>query len=242
MGFGGNRGKVGIWCLYLGDWGYGVRILLLNFDVCSREGSDGVTVYSAKGGVGFQSTLPRGERRLPPITYTQCRSISIHAPARGATQQESSYNPGIYISIHAPARGATRLPYNAHDFFKDFNPRSREGSDGEGCRIKAKPGISIHAPARGATAPPVISQSTLFDFNPRSREGSDSGYQPQIPRSIISIHAPARGATISSLFHKCDFTISIHAPARGATYHLKRGGIDINISIHAPARGATTYP
>ena len=39
-GFGGNRGKVGIWCLYLGDWGYGVRILLLNFDVCSREGSD----------------------------------------------------------------------------------------------------------------------------------------------------------------------------------------------------------
>ena len=56
--------------------------------------------------------------------------ISIHAPARGAT--DCGFNFGVIecISIHAPARGAT----NSFSL-KDV------------CRK-----ISIHAPARGATA------------------------------------------------------------------------------------------
>ena len=84
-------------------------------------------------------------------TCTQCRMISIHAPARGAT-----YNMGLIswikefqstlprgerlqtfrlykaeqrISIHAPARGATEIDCDLIDLFCNFNPRSREGSD-----------------------------------------------------------------------------------------------------------------
>ena len=34
----------------------------------------------------------------------------------------------------------------------DFNPRSREGSDGQWCRKYPLNVISIHAPAKGATA------------------------------------------------------------------------------------------
>ena len=33
----------------------------------------------------FQSTLPRGERLKPSVIFIQVKSVSIHAPAGGAT-------------------------------------------------------------------------------------------------------------------------------------------------------------
>ena len=56
-------------------------------------------------------------------------AISIHAPARGATETMLHKVGDDDISIHAPARGATRTGTAA--FFKpfDFNPRTREGCD-----------------------------------------------------------------------------------------------------------------
>ena len=55
----------------------------------------------------FQSTLPRRERPDPDPP------IVSEAP----------------ISIHAPAKGATACGSSTQDAGKDFNPRSREGSD-----------------------------------------------------------------------------------------------------------------
>ncbi len=97
----------------------------------------------------FQSTLPRGERldcKYCPLMFREL--ISIHAPARGAT--------------YAVAFETTAI---------NFNPRSREGSDG----------------ADG------IGDADISDFNPRSREGSDlesvtvtlddgTGFQSTLPR------------------------------------------------------------
>ena len=77
--------------------------------------------------------------------------ISIHAPARGATKEASDAVLHDYISIHAPARGATLWLESLQDGVKNFNPRSREGSD-------------------DVTGTEHI---ILSDFNPRSREGSD---------------------------------------------------------------------
>ena len=57
-------------------------------------------------------------------------SISIHAPARGATDSRRTLGNAEIISIHAPARGATNFVSSV--VFLSF--------------------ISIHAPARGATA------------------------------------------------------------------------------------------
>ena len=122
---------------------------------------------------------------------------------------------------------------------KNFNPRSREGSDSDGELVDLLKEISIHAPARGATH--VATNLT-------------NGAK-------ISIHAPARGATIYTgglakvtLFQStlprgerpkvaynpwlC-FGISIHAPARGATGLATFIAAKKLISIHAPARGAT---
>ena len=130
------------------------------------------------------------------------------------------------ISIHAPARGATRRTYPQLSELIDFNPRSREGSDTGSLLFYAVKGnfnprsregsdprqeipeqprveISIHAPARGATdllhlsGDGLLFQSTLprgerpltiyinwhriLYFNPRSREGSDSPSSLALP-------------------------------------------------------------
>ena len=61
---------------------------------------------------------------------------------------------------------------------KDFNPRSREGSDVFN----------------------LFHTINIWYFNPRSREGSDLGYDMRDIVERISIHAPARGAT--SIFTK----------------------------------------
>ncbi len=61
----------------------------------------------------FQSTRPHGARRYihinPPIHY----SVSIHAPAWGATKSKSYCGACYNVSIHAPAWGATDI----HLFF-----------------------------------------------------------------------------------------------------------------------------
>ena len=77
--------------------------------------------------------------------------ISIHAPARGATDFYGIRYSDAYISIHAPARGATNCAMSQCAIPGNFNPRSREGSDG------GAPAITFPVPY----------------FNPRSREGSD---------------------------------------------------------------------
>ena len=99
------------------------------------------------------------------------------------------------ISIHAPAKGATDVSLKMSLVNLNFNPRSREGSDMSENGIVFYIAISIHAPAKGATslnktlirfilisihAPAkgaTFSVLTAFvalgHFNPRSREGSD---------------------------------------------------------------------
>ena len=188
-------------------------------------------------------------------------SISIHAPARGATLFRNVMQLETQISIHAPARGATKqaaAPFRNCSYFnprsrewsdgndgtngkdgKDFNPRSREWSDARGRGGGAAEGISIHAPASGATG---------------------DEYLELLPESI-SIHAPASGATrkdLCCLQQGCDFNprsrewsdryipvivllrhISIHAPASGATQTADANKTTLQISIHAPASGAT---
>ena len=85
---------------------------------------------------------------------------------------------------------------------KDFNPRSREGSDDKHVKDKHMTGISIHAPAKGATAPAKTSTSNRAYFNPRSREGSDDiDHIDLMDQDNISIHAPAKGATSRDLLN-----------------------------------------
>ena len=56
----------------------------------------------------FQSTRPRGARRTDLWSAFNRVQVSIHAPARGATDAVRHDSAGReVVSIHAPARGAT---------------------------------------------------------------------------------------------------------------------------------------
>ena len=142
------------------------------FNPRSREGSDVVSLMCCIQAFAFQSTLPRGERQICSTTMESSGSfnprsregsdgktsyfhikysVSIHAPARGATPHLLGDFRIICVSIHAPARGAT-------------------------CQRKAliqSKSVSIHAPARGATLSLFHQSFPASRFNPRSREGSD---------------------------------------------------------------------
>ena len=143
--------------------------------------------------------------------------ISIHAPARGATYYDKK-SKSKHRNFNPRSRKGSDLPPNSINFcWRYFNPRSRKGSDTANIGKRNKNKISIHAPARGATKNTTLS----------------------IAETQISIHAPARGATNGSGKVIAKDLISIHAPARGATGKLQNPTKKCSISIHAPARGAT---
>ena len=155
------------------------------------------------------------------------RTISIHAPTRGATAGWNACVDKMIISIHAPTRGATEDTARLYLTGVNFNPRSHKGSDRHDGSFCCFAGISIHAPTRGATperpAQPYRDpgfQSTLpqgerhpggicglyvkIDFNPRSHKGSDDEAVALKNRyAAISIHAPTRGAT--AILHKIPY-------------------------------------
>ena len=142
------------------------------FNPRSREGSDVVSLMCCIQAFAFQSTLPRGERQICSTTMESSGSfnprsregsdgktsyfhikysVSIHAPARGATPHLLGDFRIICVSIHAPARGATLSLFHQSFPASRFNPRSREGSDFLCARLYTTGLVSIHAPARGAT-------------------------------------------------------------------------------------------
>ena len=68
----------------------------------------GLVIHST----GFQSTLPRRERRELEKASFRDIAISIHAPAKGATFGDYPPTTEQVISIHAPAKGATMNNYD----------------------------------------------------------------------------------------------------------------------------------
>ena len=85
------------------------------------------------------------------IGFVNLVEFSIRAPCEGSDPLGVRAFLGQPISIHAPARGATDRSRTNGRPTRHFNPRSREGSDKELGIDTATPDISIHAPARGAT-------------------------------------------------------------------------------------------
>ena len=78
---------------------------------------------------------------------------------------------------------------------KNFNPRSREGSDVEEPEEEEEIIISIHAPAKGATEYIKASGCSQIFQSTLPRRERRSGSQKERRSRHISIHAPAKGAT-----------------------------------------------
>ena len=99
----------------------------------------------------FQSTHPRGVRRVGVVRHEPFDDISIHAPTWGATGGGHIHVKLLGISIHAPTWGATSKTYRQ-------------------CRLLS---ISIHAPTWGATHRRMAQRHFRTDFNPRTHVGCD---------------------------------------------------------------------
>ena len=89
----------------------------------------GLVIHST----GFQSTLPRRERRELEKASFRDIAISIHAPAKGATFGDYPPTTEQVISIHAPAKGATIDAYDktlSGFIFQSTLPRRERRADG----------------------------------------------------------------------------------------------------------------
>ena len=127
-------------------------VLSLNdFNPRSGERSDSNLLQNMQHLLLFQSTLRRTERLKYDTDKMELISISIHAPANGATDTPHRVAKMYEISIHAPANGATMTLVCMIVFVLDFNPRSGERSDQH----------------------PTLTYSQQTNFNPRSGERSD---------------------------------------------------------------------
>ena len=144
--------------------------------------------------------------------------ISILAPARGATMFAVRCTHRAAQFQSSLPRGERRLCDSKHLCQRDFNPRSREGSD---AAIAAAINTNFYFNPRSREGSDLLiipGNNVVLNFNPRSREGSDAVHCNLFVRPRrISILAPARGATLSPSHLFQWGYISILAPARGAT-------------------------
>ena len=146
----------------------------------------------------FQSTHPRGVRRLRSGGLARHGQVSIHAPAWGATFLKTGSRTDYPMFQSTHPRGVRHAgSISHHSALSRFNPRTRVGCDLVFPFILIPHfSVSIHAPAWGATSTSRRSRRLMW----------------------VSIHAPAWGATSKPVaISPCRMMVSIHAPAWGAT-------------------------
>ena len=108
----------------------------------------------------FQSTRPRGARPKKENVRPEFLDVSIHAPARGATLPRRVTNSSFY----------------------SFNPRAREGRDGQTVAVFVAVEVFQSTRPRGARPiPQERSSDTSTCFNPRAREGRDGSRSRKRP-------------------------------------------------------------
>ena len=146
----------------------------------------------------FQSTPPRGGRQTLSSGRSYPSSVSIHAPAWGATSQRSRRLCWRRFQSTPPRGG--RLTLSA--------TRTRAGT------------VSIHAPAWGATTTSGPSERRWRVSIHAPAWGATEMRRVSLLGPPVSIHAPAWGATQSRAAKTSSHMVSIHAPAWGATVLL----------------------
>ena len=77
----------------------------------------------------FQSTPPHGGRLVAGSTGRVLTQFQSTPPHGGRLEAKSISFSNMSVSIHAPARGATTSAISSLGFFASFNPRPRTGGD-----------------------------------------------------------------------------------------------------------------
>jgi hypothetical protein len=203
--------------------------------------------YQNYGKILFQSTRPRGARQKAYKVCKVYKLVSIHAPARGATQY-AYIQAAIYGGFNPRARAGRDMQPNYPSIRIDsFNPRARAGRDSQnalciylallfqstrprGARHKGgnamfnESRVSIHAPARGATRADWIVRNKAVQFqSTRAARGADE-CEPRHCSSTCWFQPRARAGRdpMTTGGRRWTTLVSIHAPAGGATRRCTR--------------------
>ena len=93
---------------------------LQNFNPRSREGSDDSCIIPIHIGLSFQSTLPRGERLVSLMAHARFFNFNPRSREGSDILNANTVTKFMDISIHAPARGATNLTDEQIDNLIEF--------------------------------------------------------------------------------------------------------------------------
>ena len=144
------------------------------------------------------------------------------------------------ISIHAPPRGATEDEKKALEDIKfQFTPLREGRLEKTGIRLDFD--ISIHAPPRGATRrKSACTRAEVFQFTPlrEGRRGAMQTYCCDITNFNSRPSARGDGASRRGQPGRCSFQFT---PLREGRLDVKPTATIPDISIHAPPRGATGW-
>ena len=99
------------------------------FNPRSREGSDKNVKKGLLMRYGFNPRSREGSDELRQANGVNALRVSIHAPARGATQSTKSTRQCRVMFQSTLPRGERRITGRSRCLSGSFNPRSREGSD-----------------------------------------------------------------------------------------------------------------
>ena len=98
------------------------------FNPRARAGRDAILAFAASSALGFNPRARAGrDINLPHLL----RCVKSFNPRARAGRDANSALQLLYltVSIHAPARGATRTPWAIQWRYWSFNPRARAGRD-----------------------------------------------------------------------------------------------------------------
>ena len=180
---------------------------LAHFNPRAHAGRDFFTTAVESRFRNFNPRARAGRDAVRFVTKKKHLMISIHAPARGATENQLSY---VAQSTHfnPRARAGRDLKLRPKCLRSQyFNPRARAGRDLKRGSNPAILRISIHAPARGATRDGLMAITRLIRFQSTRPRGArhqhrrrsimfDSFQSTRGPPAAGRRHLRARAAAI----------------------------------------------
>ena len=139
------------------------------FNPRARKGRDHGIGCSASPGFGFNPRARKG-RDVCSMPYNYDHKFQSTRP-QGARRAGIYFGTYFLVSIHAPARGATESCGKPTAFLL-FQSTRPQGARQAALRAGRCRKVSIHAPARGATLTRFL-KTFCGSFNPRARKGRD---------------------------------------------------------------------
>ena len=168
----------------------------------------------------FQSTRPHEARQSQSSQMPSAPMFQSTRPHEARPLLLAGIQQFLVVSIHAPARGATDDERDAPLALAGFNPRARTRRDRMSLPVMtARSLFQSTRPHEARPLQPRAARAPAECFNPRARTRRDHDAARDRAADLVSIHAPARGATFLALSAlRSTGNVSIHAPARGATW------------------------